>query len=341
MDIFMNDKVPVTAGVSLYLGGNNMTRYEYLEPGAVRVAVVPKGMGIDQAILAPLDIAVEAGHRYTVVVLGQPEDASHKALVIDETAAYQKAGVTPDSSGHITINNIKGATSLDFLMDGVGEKDVPYGKFAASAHPAGNFKDSTVSVEGKVLENFGDGFTWQGSDSLDCFYGNYSDTGNSWVGAGTSAHTSDLNTIEYLQGLSAEHANGGDIPSFDTFLAAVKSAGLTDLLTAGGPYLLYAPTDEAFEALPKDQLDALIADPNALSNLLRAHIVMGYYPTGTLGHAGVDRTITNLLGEQLVTAGTGPNNVINGVILGPGYNAMLANGNRVVFILKLIKPGAE
>jgi uncharacterized surface protein with fasciclin (FAS1) repeats len=53
-------------------------------------------------------------------------------------------------------------------------------------------------------------------------------------------------------------------------------AGLTDLLTSGGPHLALAPTDKAFASLPKDQLEALMANPKALGDFLCAYIVEGY-----------------------------------------------------------------
>ena len=93
--------------------------------------------------------------------------------------------------------------------------------------------------------------------------------------------------------------------------------------------------------MPKATLNTLLADPKALSDLLRAHIVMGYYPNGTLGHNGVDRTLTNLLGEKLVRRGSGEGFAINGVVLGYGDNSMLANGNRVFFINKLMMPDSK
>ncbi len=122
---------------------------------------------------------------------------------------------------------------------------------------------------------------WGEGDSFDCFFGT---TTNYDTHSG--AATSDLNTIDFLQGITTEAATIGGVPSYATFLAAVKTAGLTDLLTTGGPHLVFAPTDKAFAMLPKDQRDALLADPNAL----RAYIVEGYYPTGTLGHGTFDRT---------------------------------------------------
>jgi hypothetical protein len=108
MDVYINGKIPVTAGVPLaHLSTSYVSRYEYLAPGTVSVAVVPTGMGLDTPtpLLAPLDVSLEAGHRYTVVVMGEADGTMRQGLVIDETEAYQKAGASPDSAGHITVNN--------------------------------------------------------------------------------------------------------------------------------------------------------------------------------------------------------------------------------------------
>jgi uncharacterized surface protein with fasciclin (FAS1) repeats len=66
------------------------------------------------------------------------------------------------------------------------------------------------------------------------------------------------------------------------FLAGLKRAGLTEQLASGGPFLVFAPTDAAFAALPKAQRDALMAGPTWLADTLRRYIVPGYYPYGSL-----------------------------------------------------------
>jgi uncharacterized surface protein with fasciclin (FAS1) repeats len=72
--------------------------------------------------------------------------------------------------------------------------------------------------------------------------------------------------------------NGGHTPSFNSFLAPIKTAGLTEMLANEGPFMLFAPADEAFKQLPKDKLDALLADPKALADVVRGQIVNGYFP---------------------------------------------------------------
>jgi uncharacterized surface protein with fasciclin (FAS1) repeats len=62
---------------------------------------------------------------------------------------------------------------------------------------------------------------------------------------------------------------------FTTLLAAVEAAGLADDLAAAENLTVFAPTDEAFAAAPQDQLDALLADPDALGDLLLGHVVLG------------------------------------------------------------------
>ncbi len=64
-------------------------------------------------------------------------------------------------------------------------------------------------------------------------------------------------------------------PNFSTFVAAVDAAGLTETLDSRARYTVFMPTNAAFEALPAGVLDALLADPAALSNVLLYHVVEG------------------------------------------------------------------
>lgn len=62
---------------------------------------------------------------------------------------------------------------------------------------------------------------------------------------------------------------------FTTLVGAVEAAGLVDALISEGPFTVFAPTDEAFAALPEGALDALVADTDALSDVLLYHVVEG------------------------------------------------------------------
>lgn len=63
--------------------------------------------------------------------------------------------------------------------------------------------------------------------------------------------------------------------SFNTLVTAVKAAGLVDTLKGEGPLTVFAPTDAAFNKIPKAQLDALLADKEALTAVLTYHVIAG------------------------------------------------------------------
>lgn len=62
---------------------------------------------------------------------------------------------------------------------------------------------------------------------------------------------------------------------FNTLAQALQKAGLVDTLKGKGPFTVFAPTDAAFAKVPKDQLDALLADKDKLTKVLTYHVVPG------------------------------------------------------------------
>lgn len=60
---------------------------------------------------------------------------------------------------------------------------------------------------------------------------------------------------------------------FSTLAAALSQAGLLETFTADGNLTLFAPTDDAFEKLGKDTINAVLADQDLLSNILSYHVV--------------------------------------------------------------------
>ncbi len=65
--------------------------------------------------------------------------------------------------------------------------------------------------------------------------------------------------------------------SFATLVAAVTAADLVETLSGTGPFTVFAPTDEAFAALPEGVLDALLLPENkaVLAQILTYHVVSG------------------------------------------------------------------
>ena len=63
--------------------------------------------------------------------------------------------------------------------------------------------------------------------------------------------------------------------NFNTLVTAVEAAGLVETLKGDGPFTVFAPTDEAFAAIPESDLEALLADKDQLTEVLTYHVVSG------------------------------------------------------------------
>ena len=63
--------------------------------------------------------------------------------------------------------------------------------------------------------------------------------------------------------------------SFNTLVTAVKAAGLVEALSGDQPLTVFAPTDEAFAKIPKETLQAILADKEKLTAILTYHVVAG------------------------------------------------------------------
>jgi uncharacterized surface protein with fasciclin (FAS1) repeats len=61
-----------------------------------------------------------------------------------------------------------------------------------------------------------------------------------------------------------------------TFNAALKAAGLFDVLSAKGPFTVFAPTDTAFAKLPSGAWDSLLKDTTRLKAVLSYHVIAGH-----------------------------------------------------------------
>jgi uncharacterized surface protein with fasciclin (FAS1) repeats len=71
---------------------------------------------------------------------------------------------------------------------------------------------------------------------------------------------------------TAQNAEG-----FETLVAALKAADLAKVLKGEGPFTVFAPTDEAFAALPEGTLETLLKPKNKsiLQSILKYHVVSG------------------------------------------------------------------
>jgi uncharacterized surface protein with fasciclin (FAS1) repeats len=90
-----------------------------------------------------------------------------------------------------------------------------------------------------------------------------------------SEETMDTATEETTVGTIVDVAVGAG--NFTTLVAAVTAADLVETLSGEGPFTVFAPTDEAFAALPAGVLDALLLPENKalLAQILTYHVVSG------------------------------------------------------------------
>lgn len=96
-----------------------------------------------------------------------------------------------------------------------------------------------------------------------------------------------------------------------TLVAAVKAADLVDTLKSAGPFTVFAPTNEAFAALPAGTVDTLLKPENkeTLTGILTYHVVAGTLDSKALDKqikaGGGKALLTTVQGEQLTVSGSG------------------------------------
>ena len=136
----------------------------------------------------------------------------------------------------------------------------------------------------------------------------------------------------------AEEATGAgtvvDIASstdgFSTLVAAVGAADLVDTLNGEGPFTVFAPTDEAFAALPAGVLDALLLPENkdVLAKILTYHVV-----PGTVMAADVtDGEVATVEGQN-VTLSTADGVTVNGAKV---VQADIVDSNGVIHVIDAV-----
>ncbi|MBJ3761698.1 fasciclin domain-containing protein [Maribius pontilimi] len=94
------------------------------------------------------------------------------------------------------------------------------------------------------------------------------------ISAPVYAAEHSMNIVETAQG-----AEG-----FSTLVAAIEAAGLAETLSGEGPFTVFAPTDEAFAALPEGTLDNLLMEENKdqLTAILTYHVLPGKTMAGDI-----------------------------------------------------------
>lgn len=124
----------------------------------------------------------------------------------------------------------------------------------------------------------------------------------------TATQTSEMDSDDSMTETDAEgdQANGNTIvdtamdnPDFSTLVEALQAADLVETLQNDGPFTVFAPTNEAFAALPEGTLDELLADPSGdLTEILTYHVIPGEVMASDVMEMDGE-TVETLQGEML------------------------------------------
>ena len=112
--------------------------------------------------------------------------------------------------------------------------------------------------------------------------GSSSDSASTTSAPAPSSPSAEASSPAAAAGTIVEVAAGN--PDFSTLVAAVQAAGLAETLSGTGPFTVFAPTNEAFEALPAGLLDKLLLPENkdALTAILTYHVVAAEVPSSAV-----------------------------------------------------------
>ena len=116
---------------------------------------------------------------------------------------------------------------------------------------------------------------------------------------------------------------------FGTLVAAVQAAGLVDTLKSEGPFTVFAPTDEAFAALPEGTVENLLKPENKdqLIAVLTYHVVPGAVMSGDI--AGKKLEVATVQGSDLSIDATMGVKVDNATVV----SADIETSNGVIHVI--------
>jgi uncharacterized surface protein with fasciclin (FAS1) repeats len=135
--------------------------------------------------------------------------------------------------------------------------------------------------------------------------------------------------------MSIAEIAAGD-PNFSTLVAALSAAGLVDTLAGEGNFTVFAPTNDAFAALPEGTVDTLLADPTGdLTQILLYHVVDGAAKAADV--VGLD-SVTTLNGAPISIEVVGDGVVLNGTVNVTATDIMATNGVIHVIDAVLLPP---
>ena len=176
---------------------------------------------------------------------------------------------------------------VEWINDG-GFHDVNGETNSITDEPFNNpesFDSPSTNVSGAVI--YTHEFNIPGTYNYDCSVGSHAIQG--MTGTVIVNAMNESTVVDIIVG-SENH---------NTLETAVIAAGLVEALSGEGPFTVFAPTDDAFNALPEGTLDAVLADLDLLTSILTHHVVSGEVLSTDLSNGMMATTLNG--SELMVT----------------------------------------
>jgi len=127
--------------------------------------------------------------------------------------------------------------------------------------------------------------------------------------------------------------NAMNADNVTTLVAAVSAADLVETLKSDGPFTVFAPNNDAFEALPAGTVDTLLMEENKdqLVNILTYHVVPGIYTSADLSDG---QMLTTVQGNTIEIGKVGNTITVNGSATVETADVISSNG--VTFVIDAV-----
>ncbi len=265
VDVYVDGAAVITG-----LGFNGITGWIELSAGSYSIAVAPAGTSIDSAAIGPATLSFGAGEWTTIAATGSLSAGTLGPAIISEDIATLEPGET-----FVTVfHGIEDAPAVDVILpDGTpvisslsfGESaslTLPAGTYSLQVVPAGATEPVVLNLSNVLLAN-------------QTYY--FVAASGTLASPGVALSAWSLGTIADILTLGSITDIAVATPELSTLVTAVVAADMAGALAGGGPYTVFAPTNDAFAALPDGVLESVLADTAVLRNILQYHIAGGVF----------------------------------------------------------------
>lgn len=268
--------------------------FKTVEGANVDVNVGSSGVTVGGATVTQADIKASNGVIHVIDKVIVPSAIATavtsmlgpNALTPRSLSALTSSSSTTISSRSTSMSTGSGSSTMSpsstSMSTGSGSTRMSSGSSSMSSG-----SNSMRMSSGSSSMSSGSGSTTMGNGSTSMSSGSGSTTMGS--GSGSSSTTMNSSSTSANSNLVAVAASNN---SFKILTAALKATGLDQTLASGGPYTIFAPRDEAFDALPEGVVEELLKPENrdTLIKILTYHVVQGEKSSSTL-QSGATETL--------------------------------------------------